>query len=143
MFAKASTITGFSMLLTWAFPLSVFNKQNINVVPGMQVNVDNLIGIVRVISGGRVITDFNPPLAGRDLSYDIIIRRVIGDKKEKILSLFDIIGMKADAVLDGNNAVIKIKHDIPNEIKEQLMKKIKKLVELEKVEFVKETTTQE
>ncbi|MGQ9478469.1 MAG: FKBP-type peptidyl-prolyl cis-trans isomerase [Thermoproteota archaeon] len=52
--------------------------------PGALVEVDNRIGVVRNLSGGRVQVDFNPPLAGRTLVYRFKIVRVLDDDVEKI-----------------------------------------------------------
>ncbi|NHV99295.1 MAG: peptidylprolyl isomerase [Thaumarchaeota archaeon] len=55
--------------------------------PGALVEVDNRIGVVRTVSGGRVQVDFNPPLAGRTLVYRFKIVRVLEDDVEKIKHL--------------------------------------------------------
>lgn len=65
-------------------PLSTFRKHNINPHIGQAINVDNKLGIVRSVSGGRSIVDFNHPLAGKELEYDVEIVKEITDKKEKI-----------------------------------------------------------
>ena len=49
--------------------LSVFRKKNINPVPGMQLDLDGRIATVRSVTGGRVVLDYNPPLAGKELHY--------------------------------------------------------------------------
>ena len=67
-------------------PLRVFNKQKIQPVPGLQVNIDGVMGIVKTAGGGRVVVDFNHPLSGKTLVYDIDIRKVITDRKEKLLA---------------------------------------------------------
>ncbi|MCS7138807.1 MAG: peptidylprolyl isomerase [Crenarchaeota archaeon] len=53
-------------------------------IPGALVEVDNKIGVVRNISGGRVQVDFNPPLAGKTLVYRFKIVKVLEDDSEKI-----------------------------------------------------------
>ena len=63
---------------------NIFIKQNINPVPGLQINIDGAIGTIRSISGGRCIVDFNHPLAGRDLEYDVNVIKIITDNKDKI-----------------------------------------------------------
>ncbi|MEK6835971.1 MAG: FKBP-type peptidyl-prolyl cis-trans isomerase, partial [Nanoarchaeota archaeon] len=50
-------------------PNSVFTKQNIKPFPGLMVNIDGFIGVIRSSSSGRVLVDFNHPLAGKDLVY--------------------------------------------------------------------------
>ncbi len=52
--------------------------------PGEIVEIGGLPGIVRSIGGGRVIIDFNHPLAGKTLVYKFKILRKIDDRIEKI-----------------------------------------------------------
>ena len=42
---------------------------------------------VRAIGAGRVLLDFNPPLAGRTLVYEVIVKKKLETEKEKIASL--------------------------------------------------------
>ncbi len=65
-------------------PLSTFREHNINPYIGQTVNVDNKIGIVRSVSGGRSIVDFNHPLAGKEVEYSVEIVKEVTDSKEKI-----------------------------------------------------------
>lgn len=118
-------------------PMNTFKKQKIDVFPGMQINADGMIGVVRVVSGGRVIIDFNNPLAGRDVVYEISITKVLTDQKEKILGLFKFIGMDVDVKLEDKNAIIELKKEIPKEMEKELEKKIKKMVGLDEVKLLK------
>lgn len=69
-------------------PMAVFKKERMNPVPGMPVKINNIPGIVQTVSGGRVKVDFNHPLAGKELEYEINVLGKITDVKEQILSLF-------------------------------------------------------
>jgi FKBP-type peptidyl-prolyl cis-trans isomerase 2 len=68
-------------------PLSVFKQQNINPTPGNFVTIDRLQGKVISVDGGRVKVDFNHPLAGKNLKYEIEIKSEIKDLTEKIKSI--------------------------------------------------------
>lgn len=57
------------------------------IMPGNMVIVNGSPAIVRVISGGRVLLDFNPPLAGKRLKYKVFIRKICRSAKEKIEAL--------------------------------------------------------
>ncbi len=70
-------------------PIKVFKEKNIQPMPGMTFNMDNHIAKILSVSGGRIITDFNNPLAGKEIEYDFIIKRKITDDKEKINALQD------------------------------------------------------
>jgi FKBP-type peptidyl-prolyl cis-trans isomerase SlyD len=65
-------------------PLKVFKQHNINPVPGVTLNFDNRIGKIVSVSGGRILVDFNNPLAGKDVVYDLEVKRKVEDQKEKI-----------------------------------------------------------
>jgi len=69
-------------------PRAEFKKQKLNPMPGIPVNIEGQYGIVQSVSGGRVKVDFNHPLAGRDLEYEIEIHDRIDKTEDKIKSLF-------------------------------------------------------
>lgn len=69
-------------------PMAVFKKERMNPVPGMPVKINNIPGVVQTVSGGRVKVDFNHPLAGKELEYEITILNQITNITEQILSLF-------------------------------------------------------
>jgi|Deesub1362B_J571_1020462.scaffolds.fasta_scaffold00004_69 FKBP-type peptidyl-prolyl cis-trans isomerase 2 len=55
-----------------------------DITPGAIIEVNGAPAVVRVVSGGRVLVDFNPPLAGKHLKYKIIIKKICKTVKEKI-----------------------------------------------------------
>ncbi len=68
-------------------PSQIFRQQNLKPVPGFAFNFDGRIGRVLAVSGGRVIVDFNNPIAGKDVIYKIKILRKINDLNEKAKAL--------------------------------------------------------
>ncbi len=54
---------------------------------GMRLEVDGKPAIVRTLGSGRVQLDFNPPLAGKTLVYEVTIRRKLVKKAEKMEAL--------------------------------------------------------
>ncbi|MEM4230268.1 MAG: peptidylprolyl isomerase [Candidatus Pacearchaeota archaeon] len=76
-----------SQELVKTFSLNAFKHQNIVPKPGMVFAFDNLIGKITSISGGRVVVDFNNPLAGKIVEYKITLKREIKDINEKIKAL--------------------------------------------------------
>ena len=70
-------------------PIKVFKEKNMNPVPGLTLQMDNYLAKVLSVSGGRVIVDFNNPLAGKEIEYDFKILRKVEDVKEKINALQD------------------------------------------------------
>jgi len=70
-------------------PSRVFKEKNLNPIPGMMLNFDGMLAKIITISGGRVIVDFNNPLAGKELEYEFTIKKKIQDNNEKINALQD------------------------------------------------------
>ena len=69
--------------------MRIFKEKNINPIPGMALQLDNYLVKILSVSGGRVIVDFNNPLAGKEIDYDFEILRKVEDNKEKINALQD------------------------------------------------------
>ncbi|MBW2989640.1 peptidylprolyl isomerase [Candidatus Woesearchaeota archaeon] len=111
-------------------PTSRFTKQNIQPVPGLQLNIDGMIGVIKTVSGGRTLVDFNHPLSGKDLVYEIKANRIVSDDKEKISSLLSMImGIEdAEVSITENKAKIVSKQDVPKAIEESLKKKISEFI---------------
>jgi FKBP-type peptidyl-prolyl cis-trans isomerase 2 len=80
--------------LVQLMPMRVFAKQNINPVPGAMFNFDGKIGKVLSVSGGRVMIDFNNPIAGKDVVYDVKLLRKIEDDNEKIKSFINFLFLR-------------------------------------------------
>ena len=70
-------------------PMNVFQKQKINPAPGAMFNFDGKIGKILSVSGGRVMIDFNNPIAGKTVVYDVKVLRKIEDLNEKIKSFIN------------------------------------------------------
>lgn len=70
-------------------PMKVFIEHKINPIPGTVLNFDNKLGKVLTVSGGRVMIDFNGPLAGKEVVYNVKVSRKVEDLNEKIKSLIE------------------------------------------------------
>lgn len=70
-------------------PKKVFIDQKINPVPGLIINIGQMMGKIQSVSGGRVRVDFNHPLAGRDVEYAVKLKKEITNKKEIAEKLFE------------------------------------------------------
>jgi len=69
------------------YPLRRLTAQGIAPRVGMRVEVDGRLATVRTIGAGRVQLDFNPPLAGRTLTYEVTVRGKLETDVEKIQAL--------------------------------------------------------
>lgn len=70
-------------------PVKIFRSQNINPFPGAVFNFDGRIAKVLTVSGGRVIVDFNNPLAGKTVIYNVNVLRKVEDLNEKVKSIIN------------------------------------------------------
>jgi len=69
------------------YPLRRLTAQGIKPRVGMRIEVDGRLATVRTIGAGRVQLDFNPPLAGRTLAYEVTVRKKLETETEKIQAL--------------------------------------------------------
>jgi FKBP-type peptidyl-prolyl cis-trans isomerase 2 len=126
--------------------MSLFKKQKMNPYPGLQLTAGGMIGTVRSVNGGRVLVDFNHPLAGKDLIYEVKINKKITDKLKKVRSILTFEARFNEKIceLKLNKEILEIilKIKIPKEITEKIEERIKKLVpEISKIKFSEEITT--
>ena len=119
-------------------PLNKFKQQNIQPMPGMQLNIDGVVGTVKTVSGGRTMVDFNHPLSGKELVYQVKINKKVTDDKEKLQGYLKLsLGTKDfETEITNNDSKITLKKEIPKEAQETLSKKITELIpNIKKVEF--------
>ena len=111
-------------------PLNKFRHQNIQPIPGLQLNIDGVFGIVKTVSGGRVLVDFNHPLAGKDLVYHVKIIRIVDDSKERVKALLNMHFHIKDAEVEVKEDVanIRLKGKIPQEAQEEFKKIVERTV---------------
>lgn len=114
-------------------PMKKFKEKNIKPVPGMQLNVNGFMGVVKNVSGGRVIVDFNHPLAGKELVYEVKVNRLVTDKKEQLEAFIKMLLGVTDAKVEvvGEKAKVELKQALPEKIIPELKKKIKELINVE------------
>jgi peptidylprolyl isomerase len=96
-------------------PLRRFKDQDYP-SPGKEIVIDGRPAVVRAVGAGRVQVDYNHPLAGRTLIYDVSIDKVLDDENEKILNIISLRipeVPKEKFVLGKNNSQLTI--DVPEE----------------------------
>lgn len=119
-------------------PASKFRQQNIQPMPGLQLNIDGVFGIVKTVSGGRCLVDFNHPLAGKDLIYKVKINKVVDDDKEKLKSLLKLHLHIKDAEIEikENAASLRLEHSMPKQAQEEFITITERLIpSIKKVDF--------
>ncbi|NTV23515.1 MAG: hypothetical protein HGA85_04030 [Nanoarchaeota archaeon] len=108
-------------------PMKVFMKEKIMPYPGLEVNLDNTYGIVRSVSGGRVIVDFNHPLSGHVVKYDVKTLKTIESTLDKAKAVFkNELNFTPKLELAEGHLVIDEK--FPEEVLESLKKRLIELV---------------
>jgi len=68
-------------------PLRQLLSREINPIIGARIEYQGKMATVRSIGAGRVLLDFNPPLSGRTLIYEVITQKKLDNNEEKILAL--------------------------------------------------------
>jgi FKBP-type peptidyl-prolyl cis-trans isomerase SlyD len=120
-------------------PEARFREQDVEVIPGSYVMVNNLRGKIISVDGGRVKVDFNHPLAGKALEYEVEIVKKIEGKEEKIRAIVDYFTGLEDVEIkvSEKEAEIEAKAEIESRIKAAIASQIIKWVEgIETVKFL-------
>ena len=68
-------------------PLRRLTARGITPKMGMRIEFDKKLATVRTMGSGRVQLDFNPPLAGKTLIYEVTVKKKLRTKKERIAAL--------------------------------------------------------
>ena len=113
-----------------------FRKQGVNPAPGLQVNLDGVLGTIKTVSGGRTIVDFNHPLSGKELEYEVSLKKLVTDPKEKADAVLALAGAPFKAGVADGKAVITADSEIPEEIRKAVEKALTETVpEIKSVSF--------
>ena len=116
-------------------PQNTFKDQKVEPRQGMIVDFSGMKGRIQSVTGGRVRVDFNNPLAGKTLKYDIEIVEKIDDPVEKVKCAFEFFGFyNIDVTIEKKEAIVKAV--IPQELKKKLSTiVIDNIPEVEKVTY--------
>jgi len=68
-------------------PLRHLTSKGITPSLSMRVEYDGKMATVRAVGAGRVLLDFNPPLAGKTLIYQVTVKKKLELQQEKIAAL--------------------------------------------------------
>jgi peptidylprolyl isomerase/FKBP-type peptidyl-prolyl cis-trans isomerase SlyD len=71
-------------------PIREFKRKGVSPVPGMRIELDDAVGRVQSVGGGRVRVDLNHGLAGKILEYEVKVEEKVNKKEEKIRQLLEL-----------------------------------------------------
>ncbi len=127
------------------YPEKEFKKQGVNVRPGEELMIGNQRGKVISVGSGRVRIDFNHPLAGKKLEYDVEVVEKVEDDEEIAEHIYSYrVGHGGDAEFEDSTVKIPKSHshgdhvhELPEELREKVKQEIEDYTDLE-VEFVEQ-----
>ncbi|MBI4174353.1 MAG: FKBP-type peptidyl-prolyl cis-trans isomerase [Candidatus Aenigmarchaeota archaeon] len=117
-------------------PRKFFRDQNVEPRQGLIVDFGGTKGRIQSASGGRIMVDFNNPLAGRTLKYTVEVKEKTEKPEEQVRSVFEFFGVRdVEPKIDAGKLSVNIK--LPGQLKERISSLIIEYVKgIEKVEFV-------
>jgi peptidylprolyl isomerase/FKBP-type peptidyl-prolyl cis-trans isomerase SlyD len=71
-------------------PLREFKKKGVKPAPGMHIEIDDAVGRVQSVGGGRVRVDLNHGLAGKALLYEVKVEEKTNKLQEKIRQILEL-----------------------------------------------------
>lgn len=124
------------------YPEREFEKQGVTVNPGEEIMIGQRRGKVISKGSGRVRIDFNHPLSGKDLEYDVEVVKKIDDDEEFARKVYSFHVGHGEVEFEDGKVEIPSKHqhgdhehELPEEVKNRLKEEIEDNTEFE-VEFV-------
>ncbi|NQV91750.1 peptidylprolyl isomerase [Candidatus Woesearchaeota archaeon] len=119
-------------------PLSVFKEHKMQPHVGLQFDADGRRGVITKVAGGRVIVNYNHPLAGKTVIYTCTINKKITDPKEQIESFLSTtlrVGREHMITsINENKAIVELPLQLPLEFTGSLTEKLKELTKVD-IEF--------
>lgn len=124
-------------------PLDVFKEHQLQPRPGLQIDMDGERGLVTRVSGGRIMVNFNHPLAGRKVQYTLLINKIITDPSRKLSAFLSAIlripEEKITAIVNGEKAVVTLPVEFPLELNQILVQKLMEVTKLRDILIQKES----
>lgn len=117
-------------------PLSEFKKQKIEPHPGMNLTMGGLNCKVISVGSGRVRVDFNHPLAGKTLIYDVEVKEKIENDEEKVKALCEYYGFDVKGIeVKEKKVKIMLKNGVSERVKQLISNDIFDFMNFDSVEF--------
>ena len=100
-------------------PEKEFARQKIQPAPGMVLSLDDTIATVKSVTSGRVVVDFNHPLAGESVVYSLKVIEVISDPQKKIEAMLGSLGIPGTVSEKGKVLEVAFAKGQPSEMLER------------------------
>ncbi len=124
------------------YPEKEFQRQDVSPRPGEELMIGNRRGKVLTNNSGRVRIDFNHPLSGQDLTYEVEVVEEVEEDEEKVSKIFQhVVGHGDYEIEDGVVKAEKVHshdghtHELPDEMKDRFREQVEDYTDFE-VEFV-------
>jgi FKBP-type peptidyl-prolyl cis-trans isomerase 2 len=126
--------------LVQTVPASKFKGQEMEPYPGAVISVGNMRGRIVSVDGGRIRIDFNHPLAGKTLEYELELKSVLQKKDEKVRAVVEYFTgvSEVEAEIKGQDAEITVKKDVDivRPLKSMIAENAIKWCGVERVKFI-------
>jgi len=113
------------------FPKSSFDEHKLRPVVGITYDFNGTYGTVKSVAGGRIMVDFNNPLAGKDIKLNYSINKKITDVKTKLRIVLESILRMTPEMFDIVVKEKEITFFVPEQvipIKDQLIKTLEEYI---------------
>lgn len=118
---------------------SQFKNQDMTPLPGLNVELNGIRGRILSVNAGRVKVDFNHPLSGKGLIYEVEIKELLEKPEDKIASIFQYYTATnpKSVVVKEEAATVELapKTQFPAEAREKIAAEVKKWTNIKKVKF--------
>lgn len=105
-----------------------FDQHNVEPHRGLVVEVDGRQGKVVSASSGRVRVDFNHPMAGKRVRYDLELHGVVEDDREKVEAVLDFHGVEdADVAVTAGDVTVELPETVPQAAKDILQEELSRI----------------
>ncbi len=120
-----------------------FKKHNVMPQPGLTVHLDyenkRMIGVIKSVTSGRILVDFNHPLAGQTVKYKLKLIKIISNINQKLDSLIEQSPINCNYDLKDEKLVLDVlgkKDDKTEEMATAKKMKDEDLMEIHKLSLV-------
>ncbi|MDY6769944.1 MAG: FKBP-type peptidyl-prolyl cis-trans isomerase [Candidatus Nanohaloarchaea archaeon] len=121
------------------FSRGEFEEYDVEPRRGLVVEIDGRRGKIVSASAGRVRVDFNHPLAGKDLEYDVEVLDVVDDVEDRVAAVLEYYGMDElgpDIAVEDGDLTVTFEEAVDNpELRDRLAEELGLVSGVENVEI--------